>query len=277
MHMLWTHSGPDGILLEQKHLQQLAGCSPAGQLEVMLTSTVSTHNAAVWFQGHDGGGAAAGAARAPFKQTLSVNLYQQLPQDGAAAGGAGTGAPHLASKDQLAAQIAVKEKVLKLLQKQKASADAATKQRLQRKLDKLIDGKGALQLPGPQPAAAAAAAAGKAPVQTLAKLQLQQHKHKQQPLAAVKPALAATPAELVGNPCLWQARDCAQDPSNGSFSMLPLPISFRYSKPHPTPCICGCSHAIQNAFACSVTMLRATFLSHQPSSTLINLCTGTAC
>lgn len=151
-----------------------------------------------------GAAAAAGVARAATKLSLSGAA--------AAQGAAAPAQPHLADKERLAAAIAVKEKVLTQLQKQQASADPATRARLQHKLDKLMG--------TTTPAPTAAAAAVKPPSSTAAGLaatallkgvhkqqqkqklqqklaQVQQQQQQRQPLAGIAPVLAVTAAEQV--------------------------------------------------------------------------------
>lgn len=148
-----------------------------------------------------GAAAAAGVARAASKLSLSGAA--------AAQGAAAPAQPHLADKERLAAAIAVKEKVLTQLQKQQASADPATRARLQHKLDKLMG--------TTTPAPTAAAAAVKPPSSTAAglaatallkgvhkqqKQKLQQklaqvQQQQRQPLAGIAPVLAVTAAEQV--------------------------------------------------------------------------------
>lgn len=142
--------------------------------------------------------AATGVARAASKLSLTGSGSSSTTADAAAA------VPHLADKERLTAQIAVKEKVLKLLQKQKNAADPATKARLQHKLDKVL---GRAAASSGQPAAAASAAASApahAQVQAAARggaatggAAAQRAKLQQQrkPLAGISPMLAVTSAE----------------------------------------------------------------------------------
>jgi hypothetical protein len=140
--------------------------------------------------------AAAGVASAASNLSLTDNTagkqQQQLP--------AVKEAPKLADKERLAAQIAVKEKVLKLLRKQKTSADPATRARLQHKLDKIL-GRTSPALAAAGNGASAASAHGAAGSSGLShgaqKPKLQQRQQQRQPLAGMAPVLAVTSAELV--------------------------------------------------------------------------------
>ncbi len=143
-----------------------------------------------------GASAAAGVARAASKLSLSGDTAAAAPAPAQ---------PHLADKERLAAAIAVKQKVLKLLQKQKEAADPASRATLQHKLDKIL-GKAS----SAQPAAAAEAslpstAAGQAASHFLKGAKKQQQKQAQmqqqrQPLAGIAPVLAITAAEQVRAP-----------------------------------------------------------------------------
>lgn len=146
----------------------------------------------------------------------------------ATAAGTGAAAPGSSNKEVLAAQIAVKAKVLKLLKKQSSAADATTKARLQHKIDTVLGkaaaaagasaGAGAGSKPSSSVAAAAAAAAaasgggsanGSMPAASRAALQQrQQHgtqlpakplagsKQQRQSAAGAASALAVTPVRV---------------------------------------------------------------------------------
>lgn len=186
-------------------------------------------------------------AKAASKLSLS-EIAQAAPAEHAAAG------PQLAAKEQLAAQIQVKEKLLKLLRKQKTAADPATKARIQQKVDKLLcrqpTAAGALP---PAAAQASQTALGSVGVQKLHALQKQQQKPRQ--LAGIAPVLASTPGELVSSASRRQhgscvcptlaccTHDCAG--STGSPSTQQRICSSSYRR-KAAACCCAFAHQAQD-------------------------------
>jgi hypothetical protein len=138
--------------------------------------------------GHSNDATAAAVAKAASKLSLSAVPPAAPTQHTEAEAG-----PQLADKERLAAQIQLKQKVVKLLHKQKAEA---AKARMQQQIDLKR-----------QATAAGKAAAGQAAVgsstgaQKLHVLHKQQHR---QPLAGIAPVLASTPAELVSKAFRWK-------------------------------------------------------------------------
>lgn len=146
---------------------------------------------------HSNAATAATVAKAASKLSLSEIAPAAPAQHAAAEAG-----PQLAAKERLAAQIKVKEKLLKLLRKQKTAADSATKSRIQQKVDKLL-GKQPTAA-GALPPAAAQAVAGQRAVGSsigVQKLHALQKQQPRQPLAGIAPVLASTPGELVSRAC----------------------------------------------------------------------------
>lgn len=191
--ILWHSKTQPSVPVQQLHASTMP-LSAAHHLSSPASLSVTQGSAA-------SAAAAKGAARAATKLSLTGSSSSSTA--------AATTVPCLADKERLAAQIAVKEKVLKLLQKQKNAADPATRARLQHKFDKVLgraaassgQAAGAAATAAPahvdaqaHTAAAAGGGAARGGAVQRAKLQKQQQRR---PLAGIASVLAVTSAEQV--------------------------------------------------------------------------------